>query len=89
MVGRSRSETFFYDDHDGPRATYRTFHGPSGMSSATITSGSSTARPRSDGSGLELGPRKGVDDSFQREILSCRLRRPTYFSVLMKILNTR
>jgi hypothetical protein len=49
MVGRSGPETLFHDDHGGPLVTYRTFRGPGfagGVSSFTITTGSSAGRTR-------------------------------------------
>ncbi|KAI0541074.1 hypothetical protein GGR58DRAFT_498418 [Xylaria digitata] len=66
MVGRSGPETLFHDDHGGPHITYRTFRGPGftgGVSSFTITTGSSARRPHSP-----PGPHSpvGADDPFQR-----------------------
>ncbi|KAI8635216.1 hypothetical protein F5Y19DRAFT_4517 [Xylariaceae sp. FL1651] len=69
MVGRSGPETLFHDDHGGPRVTYRTFRAPgfsAGVSSFTITTGSSAGRPRGGGGGLGPGPQMGADDPFQR-----------------------
>ncbi|KAI8954096.1 hypothetical protein F4801DRAFT_46421 [Xylaria longipes] len=67
-VGRSGSglDTLFHEDHVGPHITYRTFRGPGfagGVSSFTITTGSSAARPRAP-PGSE--PQLGADDPFQR-----------------------
>ncbi|KAI0447841.1 hypothetical protein F4803DRAFT_185289 [Xylaria telfairii] len=65
-VGRSGPETLFHEDHVGPHITYRTFRGPGfagGVSSFTITTGSTSARPRGP-PGSE--PQLGADDPFQR-----------------------
>ncbi|KAI0555511.1 hypothetical protein F4679DRAFT_172446 [Xylaria curta] len=65
-VGRSGPETLFHEDHVGPHITYRTFRGPGfagGVSSFTITTGSSSIRPRGP-PGSE--PQPGADDPFQR-----------------------
>ncbi|KAI1352925.1 hypothetical protein F5Y01DRAFT_71114 [Xylaria sp. FL0043] len=72
MVGRSGPETLFHDDHAdnaghaGPHFTYRTFRGPGftgGVSSFTITTGTSARRPHgSSGPGSPLGG----EDPFQR-----------------------
>ncbi|KAI1304555.1 hypothetical protein F5Y03DRAFT_173384 [Xylaria venustula] len=72
MVGRSGPETLFSDDqadhteHAGPHFTYRTFRGPGftgGVSSFTITTGTSARRPHgSPGSGSPFG----AEDPFQR-----------------------
>ncbi|GAW14340.1 hypothetical protein ANO14919_037410 [Xylariales sp. No.14919] len=63
MVGRSGPETLFHDDHGGPQITYRTFRGPGftgGVSSFTITTGTSARRPHGSHSPMS------VDDPFQR-----------------------
>ncbi|KAI0516734.1 hypothetical protein F5B22DRAFT_178436 [Xylaria bambusicola] len=73
MVGRSGPETLFNENQNGPQFTYRTFRGPGysgGVSSFTITTGTSARRPQG-----QTGPRSpfGADDPFQRifsEILS-------------------
>ncbi|KAI0191698.1 putative RING finger domain protein [Xylaria flabelliformis] len=65
-VGRSGPETLFNEDDVGPHITYRTFRGPGfagGVSSFTITTGSSAIRPRGP-PGSE--PQPGIDDPFQR-----------------------
>ncbi|KAI0425111.1 hypothetical protein F5Y09DRAFT_322569 [Xylaria sp. FL1042] len=69
MVARSGPETLFHDDHTehvGPHFTYRTFRGPGfagGVSSFTITTGTSARRPHgSPGPGSPLG----AEDPFQR-----------------------
>ncbi|KAI2635443.1 hypothetical protein GGS21DRAFT_82667 [Xylaria nigripes] len=78
MVGRSGPETLFQDDN-GPRVTYQTFRGPGfsgGMSSFTITTGSTTRMPpSSQGQGL-----RNEIDPFTRifgEILSSVSPLPT------------
>lgn len=66
MVGRSGPETLFNDDHVGPHFTYRTFRGPGftgGVSSFTITTGTSARRPHGPPA---PGSPMGADDPFQR-----------------------
>ncbi|KAI1426802.1 hypothetical protein F5Y12DRAFT_712683 [Xylaria sp. FL1777] len=66
LVGRSGPETLFHDDHAGPHFTYRTFRGPGfsgGVSSFTITTGTSTRRPSGPPG---LGSPLGAEDPFQR-----------------------
>ncbi|KAI0470192.1 hypothetical protein F4859DRAFT_515720 [Xylaria cf. heliscus] len=72
-VGRSGPETLFHEDHVGPQITYRTFHGPGfsgGVSSFTITTGSSAPRPRGP-PGSE--PPLGADDPFQRQVIEMKV----------------
>lgn len=69
MVGRSGPETLFHDDHGGPLVTYRTFRGPGfagGVSSFTITTGSTAGRPRGPAASES---QIGNDDPFQRYMI--------------------
>ncbi|KAI1814312.1 hypothetical protein GGS20DRAFT_585594 [Poronia punctata] len=76
MVGRSGPDTLFREDQAAPRVVYRTFQGPGfsgGVSSFTVTTGSSAARPRGPGSpfgaasGRGSSPGSGpAEDGFPR-----------------------
>ncbi|KAI1177486.1 hypothetical protein F4777DRAFT_207415 [Nemania sp. FL0916] len=64
VVGRSGPETLFQDDGPGPRVTFRTFRGPGftgGVSSFTITTGTSSERPRMSPPGTHTHPMPGGD----------------------------